>query len=80
VFNRYGLPGHTRAVKKPRDLKKKSYCIQRYISYFSMQSLPELRHLYWGIRFYMPQSKKSGSCDLSHFLYWKTLKEMRRTI
>jgi dTDP-4-amino-4,6-dideoxygalactose transaminase len=38
------------------------------ISHFSTWSLPELRHLYWGISFCMPVSEKSAACELSLIL------------
>jgi hypothetical protein len=38
--------------------------IHTYLSYFSTQSRSELRHLYRGISFCMPVSKKSAACEL----------------
>jgi hypothetical protein len=41
----------------------------------------ELKHLsYWGVCFCLPVSKKSAACELSHILYCKTLRKLRRAI
>jgi regulator of replication initiation timing len=53
--------------------------IRTFLSYFSMYSRPQLRHLsYQGISFCMPVSKISAACDLSHVSFCETLKALRR--
>jgi hypothetical protein len=52
-------------------MRKKNYYIQKIHAYLSY-----LRHLlYWVIRFRMPVSKRSATCELCHILYCKTLKK-----
>jgi hypothetical protein len=52
------------------------YKILTYLSYLLKYSLPNLRHSSnWGIHFYMPVSKKSAACEISHVLYCKTLRK-----